>query len=100
MSSSLSHATSPAAASGRPAAPFSELVDPTRFVAEGVLAVVWSVARGLAAIGHAMQQRIERRRAIGELQGLSDHTLKDLGMHRTMIRSVVLEMQRNDPRLR
>lgn len=38
---------------------------------------------------HAMRQRRFERRDLGTLRGLNSHTLKDIGLHRSEITSVV-----------
>ena len=46
----------------------------------------------LAAIHHALRawsQKRKRRADIANLRALSDHTLKDIGLHRSEINSVV-----------
>ena len=45
-------------------------------------------------LGQALSAGRRRRAAIGELSALSDHTLKDIGLNRGEIRSVVHEMTR------
>ncbi len=45
-------------------------------------------------LGQALSAWRRRRAAIGELSALSDHALKDIGLHRGEIRSVVDAMAR------
>ncbi len=48
----------------------------------------------VARLGQALSVWHRRRAAIRELSALSNHTLKDIGLHRGEIRSVVHEMSR------
>ena len=48
----------------------------------------------LLRLGQALSAARRRRAAIGELSALSDRALKDIGLHRSQIRSVVHEMTR------
>ncbi len=38
---------------------------------------------------HAMRERRKQRTAIRELRSLDNHTLKDIGLHRTEVTSVI-----------
>ncbi len=49
---------------------------------------------GVSRLVEEFRAARRRRAAIGELSALSDHTLKDIGLHRGEIRSVVREMTR------
>ena len=52
-----------------------------------------SIVTRLADGYRAVRQRRHERRAIGELRGLSGHTLKDIGLHRSEITSIVCVSQ-------
>ncbi len=53
-----------------------------------------SIETGVSRLVEGFRAARRRRTAIGELSALSDHTLKDIGLHRGEIRSVVHEMTR------
>ena len=53
-----------------------------------------ALASRILRLGQALSVWHRRRAAIGELSALSDHTLKDIGLNRGEIRSVVHEMTR------
>ncbi len=46
----------------------------------------------VSRLGQTLNTWRGRRAAIGELSALNDHMLKDIGLHRSQIRSVVHEM--------
>ena len=53
-----------------------------------------SIETGVSRLVEGFRAARRRRAAIGELSALSDHALKDVGLHRGEIRSVVHEMTR------
>ena len=53
-----------------------------------------SLETGVSRLVEGFRAGRRRRAAIRELSALSDHTLKDIGLHRGEIRSVVHEMTR------
>ncbi len=53
-----------------------------------------SIETGVSRLVEGFRATRRRRAAIGELSALSDCTLKDIGLHRSQIRSVVDEMTR------
>ena len=53
-----------------------------------------SIEIGVSRLVEGFRAARRRRAAIGELSALSDDTLKDIGLHRSEIRSVVHEMTR------
>lgn len=53
-----------------------------------------SIETGVSRLVAGFRAVRRRRAAIGELSALSDHALKDIGLHRSQIRSVVDEMTR------
>ncbi len=53
-----------------------------------------NIETGVSRLIEGFRAARRRRAAIGELSALSDRTLKDIGLHRSQIRSVVHEMTR------
>ncbi len=53
-----------------------------------------NIETGVSRLVEGLRAARRRRVAIGELSVLSDHALKDIGLHRSQIRSVVHEMTR------
>ncbi len=53
-----------------------------------------SIETGVSRLVEGFRAARRRRAAIGELSALSDHALKDIGLHRNEIPSVVDEMTR------
>jgi len=53
-----------------------------------------SIETGVSRLVEEFRAWHRRRAAVRELRALSDHTLKDIGLHRSEIRSVVHEMTR------
>ncbi len=53
-----------------------------------------SVETGVSRLVEGFRAARRRRAAIGELSALSNHALKDIGLHRSEIRSVVDELTR------
>ncbi len=53
-----------------------------------------SIETGVSRLVEEFRAARRRRAAIGELSALSNHALKDIGLHRSEIRSVVHEMTR------
>ena len=84
-----------------PAVPFAELLAPARFVSEGIIAAVGAILGVAAWLGAKIERRLAAARTIGELQVLSDHTLRDIGLLRGGIPHAVREIERGlDPRRR
>lgn len=49
------------------------------------------VTRALAALAERLERRATFRKCVAELAALSDRELRDLGLHRSMIRSLAYE---------
>jgi len=72
-----------------------------RPLAEAIVRAFDAVAGFVRRVSRLAAQRRERARMVGELSALSNHTLKDIGIERSGIRSAVLDIERGvDPRAR
>jgi uncharacterized protein YjiS (DUF1127 family) len=51
--------------------------------------VVEGIMAGFAELADALRRRHDARKAIGTLQGMTDHQLRDIGLHRMEIEAAV-----------
>ena len=68
--------------------PFEEFVQPTRFVGEAFYSASEAVARAASRFFRETVVKSRERASVRELSDLSDHTLKDIGIHRSEIRQL------------
>lgn len=83
------------------AASFAQSLGPFRRLAHAIVQVFATVAQVVRRISWDAVRRHERAHMVGELASLSDHTLRDIGIDRSGIRSAVLDIEKGvDPRVR
>ena len=83
------------------AASFVQSLGPLRPLAQVLLRAFEGLAHGARRFSWHTARRRERARMVGELASLSDHTLRDIGIERSGIRSAVLDIEKGvDPRAR
>ena len=80
---------------------FAQSLGPFRHLVPALAKAFAAVARVASRLSWNMERRRERARMVGELASLSDHTLRDIGIDRSGIRSAVLDIEKGvDPRAR
>lgn len=85
----------------RPSDSFADSLGPLRPLAVAVVRGLHRLAGLAKRLSHAAAQRRQRAIMVGELASLSDHTLRDIGIDRSAIRSAVLDIEKGvDPRAR
>lgn len=75
--------------------PFAGLVEPTRFVGEAIFDASQAIARVAARGFEAIVKQVRVHTTVNELSTLSDHVLKDIGIDRPEIESLVRRVADN-----
>jgi uncharacterized protein YjiS (DUF1127 family) len=75
--------------------PFAEFVEPTRFVGETFYGASEAIAHAAARVFKEAVVKSRRRASEKELSALSDHTLKDIGVHRSEIHYLTRRVAEN-----
>ena len=60
--------------------------------------VVEGMMAGFAQMWDALRRRHDARVAVGTLHGMTDHQLRDIGLHRTEIEAAVQSLARDQAR--
>ena len=68
--------------------PFVELVAPTTFLADGIIAGIGGFANAIPTVAGRIKRARQIRRTVNALYALDDDTLKDIGVKRCEIRAV------------
>ena len=76
-------------------APCADLVEPTRFVRETLYDASKTIARTMGRALERIVTQVQVRATIKEVSKLSDHTLKDIGIDRTEIKSLARRAAEN-----
>jgi uncharacterized protein YjiS (DUF1127 family) len=62
--------------------PFAEFVEPFLYVGEEIVRLGFAMVRGIFSATRAVNRWRNQRATIKALQGLEDHRLDDIGVHR------------------